>query len=91
VTRMNSVGPRQRMIEKYSETARRIWEWWVLHADKLHSFTKAAELVVLHATSSCSVERLFSQLKLIIEATCGNSLQDNIELRAMVRVNKARR
>jgi hypothetical protein len=57
-------------------------------AEKFESFTKAADLVVLFASSSATVERLFSQLKMIVETTKGQGLQDIIELRVMVRVNK---
>jgi hypothetical protein len=48
----------------------------------------AVDLVVLFSTSSATVERLFSQLKYIVEAVGGKGLQDMIELRAMARCNK---
>jgi hypothetical protein len=79
--------PRQ-WQDDYSERSRRIWEWWILHSENYQYFTKAAELVVLFCTSSATVERLFSQLKYIVETTCGQGLQDIIELRGMARVNK---
>jgi len=55
----------QKWQDDCSEVARCIWEWWRLHGDKFVYLTRAAELVALFATSSASVERIFSQFKLI--------------------------
>ena len=54
---------------------------------KLTYFSIAARLVALVPISSASVERVFSQVKYIVE-TCGeNGLQETIETRLMERVN----
>ena len=39
-------------------------------------------------TSSASVEREFSQVKIIIDTVGANAIKDNIENRVMSRVNK---
>ena len=71
------------------EKARRVWEWWrAKRCDALHHFTWAARLVVLVQLSSASCERVFSQVKLIIE-TCGvNPLEETLETRLMERCNE---
>eukprot|EP00613_Pedinella_sp_CCMP2098_P030783 CAMPEP_0171747754 /NCGR_PEP_ID=MMETSP0991-20121206/39664_1 /TAXON_ID=483369 /ORGANISM="non described non described, Strain CCMP2098" /LENGTH=112 /DNA_ID=CAMNT_0012347917 /DNA_START=399 /DNA_END=735 /DNA_ORIENTATION=- len=54
-----------------AEKARRIWEWWVTRANDTTKFfnfwPSALRLVVLVQPPSASVERFFSQIKLIIE------------------------
>jgi sarcosine oxidase delta subunit len=52
-----------------AEVARRIWEWWALHNDRFVHFKLVVRLVVLVQTSSASVERIFSELKRILEVT----------------------
>ena len=56
--------------EDPGERASRVWEWWRVRIyetknDKLRFFAKAIRLVVLTQLSSCAMERVFSQLKLI--------------------------
>lgn len=69
------------------EKSRRIWEWWRVKASKLHYFFTAARLVALVPLSSASVERAFSQVKLIIEAAGENVLEETLEIRVMERIN----
>jgi hypothetical protein len=75
--------------EDISERARRIWEFWRMKgdSDKLPSFAKAARLVVLVQVSSASVERVFSQVKLLFDTIKEKGLQDNIEVRLYERLN----
>ena len=69
------------------EQSRRVWEWWRMKSDKLFFFFTAARLVAIVPLSSASVERVFSQVKLIVE-TCGqNLLEETLETRVMERVN----
>lgn len=69
------------------EATRRAWKWWEAKHSKLTYFSIAARLVALVPISSASVERVFSQVKYIVE-TCGeNGLQETIETRLMERVN----
>ena len=63
--------------------------WWRAKRwdASLHHFTWAARLVVLVQLSSASCERVFSQVKLIVE-TCGVSpLEETLETRLMERCN----
>ena len=72
------------------ESARRIWEWWRAKKDdvRIRHLIVAARLVALVQVSSASVERVFSQVKLICE-TCGVSpLEETLETRLMERVNQ---
>ena len=73
-----------------TEKARRIWEWW-RHRVKppLPSFifwATAVRLVALVQPSSAAVERLFSELKLILEQV-GRGLTKTIQGRLMARYN----
>lgn len=72
------------------EKARRIWEWWKVRLLGSHGFPhykKAQRLVVLAQLSSCSVERVFSQLTLIRDA-CGDNLKgDMCEILMFLRSN----
>ena len=74
------------------EKASRIWEWWRLRIcesknPNLTFFAKAIRVVVLTQLSSCAVERVFSQLKLIRD-TCGdNMMEDMLEIRMFERCN----
>ena len=74
--------------DDHIEVARRAWEWWRLHRDKFVYLSIAARLIVLVQVSSASVERVFSQLKLIIDAIGVSALKDNIECRLFERLNK---
>lgn len=70
------------------EKARRIWEWWrSKRCTELHHFTWAARLVALVQVSSASVERIFSQVKLIVETTGVNPLEETLTTRLMERCN----
>ena len=52
-----------------------------MHNEMFKCFQKALRLVVLSQVSSCSVERVFLQLKLMRD-TCGdNMLEDMVEVR----------
>ena len=72
------------------EKACRIWEWWkvrLLGSHGFHHYKMALRLVVLAQLSSCSVERVFSQLKLIRDA-CGDNMKgDMCEIRMFLRSN----
>ena len=72
------------------ETACRIFEWWKVRFTDMTMFPCfriALRLVVLSQMSSCSVERVFSQLKLIRDA-CGESMmEDMTEIRMFMRCN----
>merc|ERR1712087_77822 len=68
--------------------ARRVWEWWRAHHHKLIYFSLAARLVALVQISSASVERVFSQVKLIVETIGVRALEDTMETRLMSRINK---
>ena len=70
------------------EVARRAWEWWRLHRNKFTYLSMAARLVVLAQVSSASVERIFSQLKLIIDSVGVSALKDNLECRLFERINE---
>ena len=78
--------------EDPAEKARRIWEWWVIRAGgdapAFVHWPKALRLVALVQPSSADVERLFSQLKLVIQQIGVMALEQTIETRVMVRVNK---
>jgi len=70
-----------------SEKCRRVWEWWRIHRHNLTFFQVAVRLVVLIQVSSAAVERIFSQLKHILDTTQQHALHDAIELRLFERVN----
>ena len=74
------------------ERASRIWEWWRkrIHETKnpkLKFFARAVRAVVLTQLSSCAVERVFSQLKLIRDACGDNMMEDMLEIRMFERCN----
>jgi hypothetical protein len=71
-----------------SEVARRVWTFWVSKRSQFNYMTVAVALVVLVQTSSAAVERVFSQLKLIIEACGQRSLADLLELRLFKRLDR---
>jgi len=71
------------------ERARRIVGWWRIMNEakksKIQSLHKALTLILVVQTSSCSVERLFSQLQYIRRA-CGHAmLEATLEVRTMMR------
>ena len=69
------------------EQSRRVWEWWRVRGSKLHYFFSAARLVAIVPLSSASVERVFSQVKFIIETVGHNPMEETLETRVMERVN----
>ena len=69
------------------EKARRIWEWWKTYRHKFTYFSNAVRLVVLVQTSSASVERVFSQIKIIVDNIGECALESTLETRLMSRVN----
>ena len=74
-----------------SEKARRIWEWWVVRvkgpAAPFKYWPTALRLVALVQPSSAAVERLFSQLKLILGQIGYSALEESIEGRLFTRFN----
>ena len=71
------------------EKATRIWEFWkpiVKDDSDFPCFSLALRLIVLIQVSSCSVERVFSQMKLVVE-TCGPVYNDTLEVRMFARCN----
>ena len=69
------------------EVARRRWEWWRAKQGAFVYFSTAARLIVLVQVSSAAVERVFSQVKYILETIGDSALEDNIECRMMERIN----
>jgi hypothetical protein len=72
------------------EQAGRIWIWWTERFDRFDAFTKAARLIVLVQTSSASVERLFSRVKLIVDAVGESQLEETLKTRTFVQYNMVR-
>ncbi len=65
---------------KWSEDAGElIWQWWKARRLNFpaHALALALRLIVLAQLSSCSVERVFSKLKIIHER-CGENLCDDM-------------
>ena len=86
-----------------AETSRRIWEWWRLQilgrneatsaggsAYFLQYVPLAVRMVVLVQPSSASVERIFSQLKFILDTVTREPLRDQLEYRLFRRVNRGK-
>lgn len=69
------------------EQSCRVWEWWRVMGKKFNYFFTAARLVAIVPLSSASVERVFSQVKYIIETTGECVLEETLEARVMERVN----
>ncbi len=73
--------------EDAGEYAERIWQWWKARRHNFPAHALALRLVVLAQLSSCSVERVFSKLKLIRER-CGEHLYDDMcEVRLFLQCN----
>ncbi len=69
------------------ERACRIWEWWkTITESELPCFKMAVRIVAICQVSSCAVERVFSQLKLIDDA-CGSMHEDMLEVRMFCQTN----
>jgi len=80
--------------EDPGELSRRIYGWWCAQfkfcPKKIYYFTLALRLVVLVQTSSCSVERIFSQLQ-YIRRVCGHAvLESTLELRCQMRYQRGK-
>ena len=71
-----------------TEYGRRIWKWSESKHLLFQTFDIVVRLVALIQPSSASVEKVFSQLKLILDQIGEVSLHDNIEARLMVRANE---
>ena len=69
------------------EYACRIWEWWRARITNFPCFALALRLVVLAQLSSCSVERVFSRLKLIQDICGGGMYEDMLEMRLFIQCN----
>lgn len=70
-----------------AEYASRIWEWWKVRGQRFPYYGVAIRLVVLSQLSSCSVERVFSRLKLIVDKCGTNMKSDMTEFRLMMQCN----
>ena len=73
------------------EKGRRIWEWWkvrMVGSSKWPRWSLALRLCVLVQPSSAAIERVFSQLKLIVDAIGTNELEETLEYRMFKRVNQ---
>ena len=69
------------------EATRRAWLWWCVHFKKLNYFSQVARLVALVPITSVAVERIFSQVKFILETTGEHGLTETLEVRLMERTN----
>jgi hypothetical protein len=69
------------------EYAHRIWEWWIPRVKEFPCHALALRLVVLAQMSSCSVERVFSRLKVIRERCGDNLYEDMLEIRLFLQCN----
>ena len=84
VPHVSYLGP----LNTRAATSRRVWEWWRSKHTKLTYFFTAARLVALVPVSSAFVERVFSQVKFIIESVGQSLLEETLEARVMERVNR---
>ena len=74
------------------ETARRIWEWWrarLRDVCVLKYWPEALRLVALVQPSSAKMERIFSQLKLTLDAVGCHCLEKTVETCLFARENAA--
>jgi hypothetical protein len=63
-----------------AEVARRVWEQWKAKGGRFTYFKDAVRLVVLVQVSSACVERVFLQLKRILESSQHEILHDILEI-----------
>jgi subtilisin family serine protease len=73
------------------ETARRIWEWWRVCVWKVSVFKYwplALRFVALVQTSSARIERVFLQLKFILEIIGYSASEKTVEARLFTLVNE---
>ena len=70
------------------ERANMIWEWWRVRlmgdSNFFPTFRMCLRLVVLTQTSSFSVERVFSRLKMIRDACGDSNYEDMTEIRILM-------
>ena len=94
-SRMQQKMKRRNILSKHDmdwkkdaeEYAHRIWEWWTTRVKEFPCHALVLRLVVLSQLSSCSVERVFSRLKLIRDR-CGDALyEDMLEIRLFLQCN----
>jgi len=74
-----------------TERGRRLWLWWRIRVYELKDFLAfriVLRLVALIQPSSASMERVFSQLQLILFTCGGNVLEETLESRCFERCNK---
>ena len=69
-------------------TRLRVWEWWHAKSPKLPYFFLAARLIALIPISSAAAERVFSQVKYIVDAVGERGIEETLECRIMERVNR---
>ena len=65
-----------------------MWELWRVKADKLPKLFTVARLIAIVHISSATVERVFSQVKFILDTICDNALEETLETRVMERCNR---
>ena len=73
------------------ERARRIWEFWralVNDTGLFPAWKHAIRLVVLVQPSSAAAERIFTQLKKIVDACAESMLPDMLEFRLFQRCGR---
>ena len=73
------------------ERAWKIWGWWqrflLNDNSRFLAYKATLRLCVLTQTSSCSVERVFSRLKMVRD-TCGDRMyEDMLEIRMLLQCN----
>jgi hypothetical protein len=69
------------------EVARRVWEWWRIHREKLQHMKEVVRLVVLVQVSSAAVETAFSRSRLMLDTTQKGVLHDAIAIRLFEAIN----
>ena len=62
-------------------------KWWRVKAPFFHFFWTATRLVALVPISSAMIERIFLQVKYIVETIGENALEETLQTRVMEQVN----
>ena len=78
-------------LDDPAEKGRRIWLWWRPRVNGVNWFRclpTVLRLVALVQPSSAAVERIFSKLKLILDACGNNMLEETLETRIFKMYNK---
>jgi hypothetical protein len=73
--------------KRMPEKRHQFWKQIIINKEKFPSFSLALRLVALIQVSSCDVERVFSQLKNVVESTGTNMYEDMLEVRMFARCN----